>query len=211
MVPLRRVRPRSASCSRAPHTHPPRGTRRAHRIGLASYIYSLDGQTTYNYLPFATSAYDRHSLISTIQVAQSVISTSARGCLTARALTVRVCPQLRSESLSLPSSRTLGRAPRLTLSSVSAHFQLASVRSGVRMLTLLPPFPQCSSTSLVRSYASPARLCRSCARARRLHRHCLRSRRRLACRRYHPLRHVCRSILYSRLTLYLHPINSGYT
>ena len=46
------------------------------RIGLASYIYSLDGQTTYNYLPFATSAYDRHSLISTIQVAQSVISQS---------------------------------------------------------------------------------------------------------------------------------------
>ncbi|KAI0690338.1 drug:h+ antiporter [Cerioporus squamosus] len=42
-------------------------------IGLASYIYSLDGQTTYNYLPFATSAYDKHSLISTIQVAQSVI------------------------------------------------------------------------------------------------------------------------------------------
>ncbi len=49
------------------------------RIGLASYIYSLDGQTTYNYLPFAASAYDKHSLISTIQVAQSIISTS-RAC-----------------------------------------------------------------------------------------------------------------------------------
>ena len=44
------------------------------RIALASYIYSLDGQTTYNYLAFATSAFDKHSLISTIQVAQSVIS-----------------------------------------------------------------------------------------------------------------------------------------
>ncbi|TBU22782.1 drug:h+ antiporter [Dichomitus squalens] len=42
-------------------------------IALASYIYSLDGQTTYNYLAFATSAFDKHSLISTIQVAQSVI------------------------------------------------------------------------------------------------------------------------------------------
>ncbi|KAI0801567.1 hypothetical protein C8Q74DRAFT_1215116, partial [Fomes fomentarius] len=42
-------------------------------IGLASYIYSLDNQTTYNYLPWATSDYDKHSLISTIQVAQSVI------------------------------------------------------------------------------------------------------------------------------------------
>lgn len=45
-----------------------------HRIGLASYVYSLDGTTTYNYLVFATSAFDKHSLISTIQVAQSVIS-----------------------------------------------------------------------------------------------------------------------------------------
>lgn len=58
---------------------------RERRIGLASYIYSLDGQTTYNYLPFATSAYDKHSLISTIQVAQSVISTSPPVHLTLRA------------------------------------------------------------------------------------------------------------------------------
>ncbi|KAL1938676.1 hypothetical protein VTO73DRAFT_11279 [Trametes versicolor] len=42
-------------------------------IGLASYIYSLDGQTTYNYLAFATSSFDKHGLISTIQVAQSII------------------------------------------------------------------------------------------------------------------------------------------
>ena len=52
------------------HPGPPRGC----RIGLASYIYSLDGTTTYNYLAFATSSFDKHSLISTIQVAQSVIS-----------------------------------------------------------------------------------------------------------------------------------------
>ncbi|KAI0643963.1 drug:h+ antiporter [Trametes meyenii] len=42
-------------------------------IALASYIYSLDGQTTYSYLAFATSAFDKHGLISTIQVAQSII------------------------------------------------------------------------------------------------------------------------------------------
>ncbi|KAI0076314.1 drug:h+ antiporter [Panus rudis PR-1116 ss-1] len=42
-------------------------------IGLASYIYSLDGTTTYTYLSFATSAFGEHSLISSIQVAQSII------------------------------------------------------------------------------------------------------------------------------------------
>lgn len=50
-------------------------------IGLASYIYSLDGQTTYSYLAFATSSFDKHSLISTIQVAQSIISESRRAGL----------------------------------------------------------------------------------------------------------------------------------
>ena len=44
------------------------------RIALASYIYSLDGQTTYNYLAYAASDLDKHSLISTIQVAESTIS-----------------------------------------------------------------------------------------------------------------------------------------
>ncbi|KAM5539164.1 hypothetical protein V8D89_007037, partial [Ganoderma adspersum] len=43
------------------------------RIGLASYIYSLDDNTTSNYQPFATSAFGKHGLISTIQVAQSII------------------------------------------------------------------------------------------------------------------------------------------
>ncbi|OBZ77205.1 Siderophore iron transporter 3 [Grifola frondosa] len=42
-------------------------------IGLASYIYSLDGQTTYQYLAFATSTFEEHSLLSSITVAQSII------------------------------------------------------------------------------------------------------------------------------------------
>ncbi|EMD31052.1 hypothetical protein CERSUDRAFT_163556 [Gelatoporia subvermispora B] len=42
-------------------------------LALASYIYSLDGSTTYTYLAFATSAFGGHSLISSIQVAQSII------------------------------------------------------------------------------------------------------------------------------------------
>lgn len=45
-------------------------------LGLACYIYSLDGQTTSYYLAFAASAFDKHSLISSVQVAQSVISAS---------------------------------------------------------------------------------------------------------------------------------------
>lgn len=47
----------------------------ASSLGLAAYIYSLDGTTTYTYLAFATSSFGHHSLISTIQVAQSIIST----------------------------------------------------------------------------------------------------------------------------------------
>ncbi|KAH9912103.1 MFS general substrate transporter [Epithele typhae] len=42
-------------------------------IALASYVYSLDNQTTSNYLPFATSFFGAHSFISSIQVAQSII------------------------------------------------------------------------------------------------------------------------------------------
>ncbi|THH28555.1 hypothetical protein EUX98_g5621 [Antrodiella citrinella] len=42
-------------------------------LGLASYIYSLDGSTTYTYLAFAASSFGKHSLISSIQVAQSII------------------------------------------------------------------------------------------------------------------------------------------
>lgn len=42
-------------------------------IGLASYVYSLDNQTTSNYLAFATSYFGAHSLISSIQVVQSIL------------------------------------------------------------------------------------------------------------------------------------------
>ncbi|KAF5368687.1 hypothetical protein D9615_010309 [Tricholomella constricta] len=42
-------------------------------LGLAAYIYSLDGTTTYTYLYFAASEFKGHSLISPIQVAQSII------------------------------------------------------------------------------------------------------------------------------------------
>ncbi|KAI0628168.1 drug:h+ antiporter [Trametes polyzona] len=42
-------------------------------IALASYAYSLDNQTTSNYLAFATSYFGAHSLISSLQVAQSIL------------------------------------------------------------------------------------------------------------------------------------------
>ncbi|KAG6816467.1 hypothetical protein H0H87_005827 [Tephrocybe sp. NHM501043] len=42
-------------------------------LGLAAYIYSLDGSTTYTYLSYAASEFGDHTLISTIQVAQSMI------------------------------------------------------------------------------------------------------------------------------------------
>ncbi|KAF5327482.1 hypothetical protein D9619_005131 [Psilocybe cf. subviscida] len=42
-------------------------------LGLAAYIYSLDGTTTYTYLAYVTSSFERHAFIATIQVAQSII------------------------------------------------------------------------------------------------------------------------------------------
>ncbi|KAK7689671.1 hypothetical protein QCA50_007466 [Cerrena zonata] len=42
-------------------------------LGLASYVYSLDGSTTFTYLSFAASSFGEHSLIASIQVAQSII------------------------------------------------------------------------------------------------------------------------------------------
>ncbi len=35
----------------------------SYRLGLAAYIYSLDGTTTYSYLAFAVSSFGDHSLI----------------------------------------------------------------------------------------------------------------------------------------------------
>ncbi|KAG7094622.1 hypothetical protein E1B28_005446 [Marasmius oreades] len=49
-------------------------------LGLASYIYSLESQTTYSYLAFATFALNDHSLIATIQVAQAIIRTFIESC-----------------------------------------------------------------------------------------------------------------------------------
>ncbi|KAI9069135.1 MFS general substrate transporter, partial [Trametes sanguinea] len=42
-------------------------------IALASYVYSLDNQTTSNYLAFATSYFGAHTMISSLQVAQSIL------------------------------------------------------------------------------------------------------------------------------------------
>ncbi|KAJ7510037.1 major facilitator superfamily domain-containing protein [Mycena galericulata] len=42
-------------------------------LGLAAYIYSLDGTTTYTYLTYATSEFGGHSLLGPIQVAQGII------------------------------------------------------------------------------------------------------------------------------------------
>ena len=40
-------------------------------------MYSLDNQTTSNYLAFATSYFGSHSLISSMQVAQSILGASS--------------------------------------------------------------------------------------------------------------------------------------
>ena len=45
------------------------------RLGLAAYIYPLEGTTTYTYLSYAALSFSDHSLMSPIQVAQSIIST----------------------------------------------------------------------------------------------------------------------------------------
>jgi Sugar (and other) transporter len=43
-------------------------------IGAVAFVYSLDQNVTGNYLPIATSAYDRHSILGTINTAESIIS-----------------------------------------------------------------------------------------------------------------------------------------
>ena len=45
-------------------------------IGAVAFVYSLDQNVTGNYLPIATSAYDRHSILGTINTAESIISSS---------------------------------------------------------------------------------------------------------------------------------------
>lgn len=41
-------------------------------IFLAAWLSALDGTTTYNYQPYATSSFDRHSMLSTLTIANSV-------------------------------------------------------------------------------------------------------------------------------------------
>ena len=50
------------------------------RLGLASYVYCLGDPTTKNYLAFATSAFGKHSLISTIIVAESIVGACGKYC-----------------------------------------------------------------------------------------------------------------------------------
>jgi hypothetical protein len=45
-------------------------------IGAVAFVYSLDQNVTGNYLPIATSAYNRHSILGTINTAESIISAS---------------------------------------------------------------------------------------------------------------------------------------
>ena len=78
-----------------------------YRIGLASYIYSLDSTTTLNYLAFAASAFDKHSLISTIQVAQSVISESSILSLPPPSRFIYIVLQSHAESPSSPKSQIM--------------------------------------------------------------------------------------------------------
>lgn len=43
-------------------------------IGALAYVYSLDQNTTSNYLPLATSSFGQHSFIGTIGTAEGIIS-----------------------------------------------------------------------------------------------------------------------------------------
>ena len=43
-------------------------------IGALAYIYSLDQNTTSNYLPLATSSFGQHAFIGTIGTAEGIIS-----------------------------------------------------------------------------------------------------------------------------------------
>lgn len=44
-------------------------------ILLTAWAYALDGSTTFNYQPFATSSFNRHSMISTVEIATRIISS----------------------------------------------------------------------------------------------------------------------------------------
>lgn len=44
-------------------------------IFLTTWVTALDGTTTYNYQPYATSSFNRHSMLSTLTIATSVIGS----------------------------------------------------------------------------------------------------------------------------------------
>ncbi|KAJ1300115.1 hypothetical protein OPQ81_002595 [Rhizoctonia solani] len=50
-------------------------------IGALSYVYSLDTDTTPNYLPLATSEFGKHSLIGTIRTADGIITAVGKPCV----------------------------------------------------------------------------------------------------------------------------------
>ncbi|KAF5327425.1 hypothetical protein D9619_005118 [Psilocybe cf. subviscida] len=50
-------------------------------LGLAACIYPLDDSTTYTYLVFVTSSFERHTLIMTIQVLQSITCLFTNLCI----------------------------------------------------------------------------------------------------------------------------------
>jgi SIT family siderophore-iron:H+ symporter-like MFS transporter len=47
-------------------------------VFLLAYAYSLDGTLRYAYQPFATSKFQNHSLLSTINVVKAVIAAAAQ-------------------------------------------------------------------------------------------------------------------------------------
>ncbi|CAE6421952.1 unnamed protein product [Rhizoctonia solani] len=50
-------------------------------IGALSYVYSLDTDTTPNYLPLATSEFGKHSFIGTIGTADGIITAVGKPCI----------------------------------------------------------------------------------------------------------------------------------
>ena len=78
---------------------------RASSLGLAAYIYSLDGQTTYTYLAYATSSLGDHGLLATVQTAQAIISMLRQPTHTHLILTLLQSPAVSPLWLSSRTSR----------------------------------------------------------------------------------------------------------
>ncbi|KAG8678572.1 hypothetical protein FRC08_017660, partial [Ceratobasidium sp. 394] len=50
-------------------------------IASLAYVYSLDQNTTSNYLPYATSSFGKHSFIGTIGTAEGIITAVGKPCI----------------------------------------------------------------------------------------------------------------------------------